>query len=332
VKKKLFNVRTLLILLAIIALFVVSGWLGLEVPAPVVSIKAEPLFHIGDFTITNSLFTTWIVMVLLIVLSLLATRRMPKDLQGAATADLVPGGLQNLLEFVIEALHGLTKGIAGAWTPKFFPIIATIFLLVITANWLGLIPGVGSIGILEHPHEVHGEEAKGAVEFTGFVANGSILTAEPAHGAGEGYFVVPFFRSPSADLNFTLALALISVFMVQYFGIKGNGAGYFKKFFDVSGFKRGAFWGFIGLFVSTLELISEIAKIISFSFRLFGNVFAGEVLLLVMAFLIPYIISIPFYGLELFVGFIQALVFMLLTLVFFTLAASSHHGGGEEHH
>ncbi len=331
-KKKLFNVRTLLILLAIIALFVVSGWLGLEVPAPVVSIKAEPLFHIGDFTITNSLFTTWIVMVLLIVLSLLATRRMPKDLQGAATADLVPGGLQNLLEFVIEALHGLTKGIAGAWTPKFFPIIATIFLLVITANWLGLIPGVGSIGILEHPHEVHGEEAKGAVEFTGFVANGSILTAEPAHGAGEGYFVVPFFRSPSADLNFTLALALISVFMVQYFGIKGNGAGYFKKFFDVSGFKRGAFWGFIGLFVSTLELISEIAKIISFSFRLFGNVFAGEVLLLVMAFLIPYIISIPFYGLELFVGFIQALVFMLLTLVFFTLAASSHHGGGEEHH
>jgi F-type H+-transporting ATPase subunit a len=331
VKKKLFSIRTLLILLAIIALFVVSGWLGLKVPAPVVSIKAEPLFHIGGLTITNSLFTTWIVMILLIVLCLLATRRMPKDVQAAATNDLLPSGLQNLFEFIIEALHGLTKGIAGHWTPKFFPIIATIFLLVITANWIGLIPGVGSIGILEHPHEAQGAEAKGAVEFTGFVANGPILTAQPAKLIEEGYFLVPFFRSPSADLNFTLALALISVFLVQYFGVKGNGAGYFRKFFDVSGFKRGAFWGLIGIFVSILELISEIAKIISFSFRLFGNVFAGEVLLLVMAFLIPYIISIPFYGLELFVGFIQALVFMLLTLVFFTLAASSHHGG-EEHH
>jgi len=331
VKKKLFNVRTLLILLAIVALFVVSGWLGLKVPAPVVSIKSEPLFHIGGFTITNSLFTTWIVMIILVVVSLLATRRMPKDVQSASTSDLLPGGLQNLFEFIIEALHGLTKGIAGHWTPKFFPIIATIFLLVITANWIGLIPGVGTIGILEHPHEVSEATAKGATEFTGFVANGPILTAEPAKRAEEGYFVVPFFRSPSADLNFTLALALISVFLVQYFGVKGNGAGYFKKFFDVSGFKRGAFWGFIGIFVSILELISEIAKVISFSFRLFGNIFAGEVLLLVMAFLIPYLISIPFYGLELFVGFIQALVFMLLTLVFFTLAASSHHGG-EEHH
>jgi F-type H+-transporting ATPase subunit a len=331
VKKRLFNVRTLLILLAIIALFVVSGRLGLKVPAPVVSIKAEPLFHLGGFTITNSLFTTWVAMILLIVLCLLATRRLPKDLQAASTNDLLPGGLQNLFEFIIEALHGLTQGIAGKWTPKFFPIIATIFLFVITANWIGLIPGVGSVGILEHPHEVSSEEAKGAAEFTGFVANGPILTAETAQHANEGYFVVPFLRSPSADLNFTLALALISVFLVQYFGVKGNGAGYFRKFFDVSGFKRGVFWGFIGIFVSILELISEIAKIISFSFRLFGNVFAGEVLLLVMAFLIPYIISIPFYGLELFVGFIQALVFMLLTLVFFTLAASSHHGG-EEHH
>jgi F-type H+-transporting ATPase subunit a len=331
VKKKLFNVRTLLILLAIIALFVVSGWLGLKVPAPVVSIKAEPLFHIGGFAITNSLFTTWVVMILLVVLSLLATRRVPKDVQSASTKDLLPSGLQNFFEFIIEALHGLTKGIAGNWTPKFFPIIATIFLLVITANWIGLIPGVGTIGILEHPHEVSEATAKGATEFTGYVANGPILTAEPAKHVEEGYFVVPFFRSPSADLNFTLALALISVFLVQYFGVKGNGAAYFKKFFDTSGFKRGAFWGAIGIFVSILELISEIAKVISFSFRLFGNVFAGEVLLLVMAFLIPYIISIPFYGLELFVGFIQALVFMLLTLVFFTLAASSHHGG-EEHH
>lgn len=323
--KKLFTVRNLVILLLIAALFVISGLLGLKVPSPVVSLAAEPVFHIGSFTITNSLLTGWIIMILLILLALLATRRMPKNLDQAANQELVPSGLQNFMEMVIEALYNMAKSIAGSWTPKFFPIVATIFIFVITSNWLGLLPGFGSIGILEHPH---------AAGEAGYVANGAILTgveAAPAEGGhAEGYIVVPFFRPPSTDLNFTIGLGLLTVLLSQYFGVKALGPGYFKKFFDLSGFKKGAFDGIVGVFVSILELISEIARILSFGFRLFGNIFAGEVLLGVMAFLIPYIASLPFYGLELFVGFIQAAVFMMLALVFFVMATVGH--GQEEHH
>lgn len=323
--KKLFTVRNLVILLLIAALFAISELLGLKVPSPVVSLAAEPVFHIGSFTITNSLLTGWIIMILLILLALLATRRMPKNLDQAANQELVPSGLQNFMEMVIEALYNMAKSIAGSWTPKFFPIVATIFIFVITSNWLGLLPGFGSIGILEHPH---------AAGEAGYVANGAILTgveAAPPEGEhAEGYIVVPFFRPPSTDLNFTIGLGLLTVFLAQYFGVKALGPGYFKKFFDLSGFKKSAFDGIVGVFVSILELISEIARILSFGFRLFGNIFAGEVLLGVMAFLIPYIASLPFYGLELFVGFIQAAVFMMLALVFFVMATVGH--GQEEHH
>ncbi len=322
--KKLFTIRNLVILLLTVALFVISGLLGLKVPSPVVSLAAEPIFHIGSFAITNSILTAWIIMVLLILLALLTTRRMPKDLDKATNQDLVPSGIQNFMEMMIEALYDMAKSIGGSWTPKFFPIVATIFIFVLTSNWLGLLPGFGSIGILEHPH---------AAGEAGFVAHGAVLTGVEAAAEGEhaaGYIVVPFFRPPSTDLNFTIGLGLLTVLLSQYFGVKALGPGYFKKFFDVSGFKKGAFDGIVGIFVSVLELISEIARILSFGFRLFGNIFAGEVLLGVMAFLIPYIASMPFYGLELFVGFIQAAVFMMLALVFFVMATVGH--GHEEHH
>lgn len=325
--KKLFTVRTLVILLLIAAPFVVSSLLGLKVPSPVVSLAAEPIFHVGPLTITNAVFTAWLVMILLILLAVFATRRIPKDFAQATNQELVPSGLQNFMELVVEALYNMAHSIGGRWTPKFFPIVASIFLFVIVSNWLGLVPGVGSIGVLEHPH---------VVGQAGYIADGAILTGVeaplPAEGEahGEGYIVVPFFRPPSTDLNFTIGLGLLVVALSQYFGMKALGPGYFKKFFDVSGFKKGAFDGVVGLFVSVLELISEIARILSFGFRLFGNIFAGEVLLGVMAFLIPYIASLPFYGLELFVGFIQAAVFMMLALVFFAMATVGH--GAEEHH
>lgn len=318
--KKLFTVRNLIILLAIVALFAVSAALGLKVPAPVVSLAAEPVIHIGSFAITNSLLLTWIVMIILIVFSLLATRRIPKDMSKASNADLVPSGIQNVFEMLIEALYNLTRSVAGAWTSKLFPIVATIFIFVLFANYSGLLPGVGTIGWLEHPH---GEGT------TGFVANGAVLTATPAPGPEDGYVVVPWLRAPSADLNFTLALAVVTVFLTQYFGVKAQRGHYFKKFFDTSGFKQGAFMGLIGIFVGILELVGELARLLSFSFRLFGNVFAGEVLLLVMAFLVPYIASLPFYGLELFVGFIQAAVFMMLAVVFISMATEGHGGGHE---
>jgi F-type H+-transporting ATPase subunit a len=320
VLKRLFTVRTLIILLAIVALYVISGALGLQVPSPVVSLAAEPIFHFGSITITNSLFTAWLVMIFLIIVSLLATRRIPKDLSRASNQELVPSGLQNFFEMVLEAIHNLTKSVAGEWTPKFFPIVATIFIFVIVSNYTGLLPGAGSVGVMHHPY---GEGN------TGFVANGVILTAEPAASPEEGYVVSPFIRAPSADLNFTLALAVVTVVLTQYFGVKAQRGAYFKKFFDTSGFKQGAMMGVIGLFVGILELVGELSRLLSFSFRLFGNIFAGEVLLMVIGFLVPYIASLPFYGLELFVGFIQAAVFMMLAVVFMSMATEGH--GGEHH-
>lgn len=319
--KRLFTVRNLLILLAVVALFVVSGLLGLGVGAVEVHLAAQPIFHIGSFAVTNALFTAWIVMLILVLVSLLVTRGYPREVSTAKSSELVPSGLTNFVEWIIEGFYGLTQSVAGKWASKFFPIVMTIFLFVITSNWLGLVPGVAAIGWLEHPH---GEEAKG------FLANGIFLTSQPAPHGEDGYTVVSFFRAPSTDLNFTLALALTAVGLSQYWGFKALRLSYLRRFFDFSGFKQGAFMGVIMLFVGMLELVAEFAKIISFAFRLFGNIFAGEVLLGVVAFLIPYIVSLPFYGLEVFVGFIQALVFMMLSLVFFTVATIGH--GGEEHH
>jgi len=320
VLKKLFTVRNLVILLLVVALFVVSGLLGLKVPPPEVSLAAEPVLHIGGFAVTNALLTAWIVMIILVVAALITTRHYPKDLDNAKNSDLVPSGFSNFVEWMVEGFYGFSESVAGKWVTKFFPIIMTIFLFIVVSNWIGLIPGVGTIGLLEHP-------ASGA---EGFAAKGAILTAQPAASGAEGFILVPFLRAPSTDLNFTVALALVAVFMAQYFGVAAQKLGYFKKFLDLSGFKQGAFMGVIQLFVGVLELISELARIISYSFRLFGNIFAGEVLLAVLAFLIPYVVSLPFLGLELFVGFIQAFVFMMLALVFFTLSTIRH--GEEEHH
>ncbi len=325
--KKLATPRNLAILLLVVALFAFNALFPvLKVPSPVVSLAAEPIFHVGGFTITNAVFTAWLVMIVLVLMAVAATRRIPRNLAEVSNKELVPSGFQNFMEMVIEYVYNLAKGIGGNWTARFFPIVMTIFLFVLLSNWMGLLPGFGSIGILEHPHDP---------EMVGFETQGAILTsvestehAEGGHGAG--YIVVPFFRAPSTDLNFTLALGLIAIVLVQYFGVKALGPSYFKKFFDLSGFKQGAFMGAIGIFVGILELISEFARILSFGFRLFGNIFAGEVLLSVMAFLIPYIASLPFYGLEVFVGFIQAAVFMMLALVFFSTATVGH--GTEQHH
>jgi F-type H+-transporting ATPase subunit a len=318
--KKLFSTRNIIIVLAIVALYVVSGLLNLKVNRPLVSIAPEVVLHLGPLAVTNSLLTSWITMIVLIVLAFFATRPIPKNLSGTSNGDLVPHGLQNALEWVVEGFYGLVRDATGSWAPKFFPIVMTIFLFVIASNWLGLIPGFGSIGVLEASHNV---------AEPGFVLNGSLLSANAPAAGQQGFVLVPLLRSPSTDLNFTLALAIIAVVLTQVFGVQANRMSYFKKFINTSGFKNGAFMGVIELFAGVLEIITEIAKIISFGFRLFGNVFAGEVLLGVIAFLIPYVASLPFYGLELFVGFIQAVVFMMLTMVFFGTAVAGH---GEAKH
>ena len=172
---------------------------------------------------------------------------------------------------------------------KYFPIVTTVFLFVLLSNWLGLLPGAGSLGIL---HEIQHE--------------GEYRT-----------ILVPFLRAPSADLNFTVALALAVMFAINFFGLTALGIKrYAGKFFNF----KNPIYTFVGL----LELISEFVKIISFSFRLFGNIFAGEVLLIIIGFLGPYFLPLPFLFLEVFVGFIQAFIFAMLTLVFIGMSVSHH--------
>ncbi len=247
-----------------------------------ISISAEPVFDIGHFTLTNSTLISIVVSLLLIVFAFFIHKNL--KLKGKISR------LQLLVEIIIEGLHNLVENIAGSQkTRAFFPFIATFFFFIIISNWSGILPGAGSIGITR---QIHGETT-----------------------------FVPLLRAPTADINTTLALGLISIVLAQYYGFKHLKLGYLKKFFN--------FTNPINTFVGILELISEFAKIISFAFRLFGNIFAGEVLLAVTGFLIPLLVPIPFLGLEVFVGFIQALVFAMLSVVFFNIATLSH--SGENH-
>lgn len=244
---------------------------------PTISLAAEPIGHLGSFPITNSLLTSWLVVALLVALGLAVRARVR----------LIPRGLQNAAEAILEFLLKLADQVTGnrRQTEQFFPLVATIFLFVITANWFGLLPFVGPVGV-RTVHEGH-----------------------PA--------VVPLLRSANADLNTTLALGLIAVVSLQVFGIAAIGfARYAGKFFN---FRNPVLFA-----VGLLELVGEVAKVVSFSFRLFGNIFAGEVLLVVIGSLVAYVAPLPFYGLELFVGFIQALVFATLTLVFLKMAVTDH--------
>jgi F-type H+-transporting ATPase subunit a len=237
-----------------------------------ISLKAEKIFEIGGFPITNSLLTTWIVMVFLTICSILLTRNL----------SLIPKRAQVFTEMIIGGIFGFFESVTKEKTKTFFPLIGTLFIFIIFLNWFGLIPGVGTIGINE-------------------VEN------------GEKVFV-PIFRAGSADINTTLAFALISVLSIQYYGLKTLKGEYIGRFLN---FKDPIYF-----FVGILEFVLEFAKIISFTFRLFGNIFAGEVLLTIIAFLIPVIAPIPFLGMEMFVGFIQALVFSMLTAVFLSLATA----------
>ena len=304
------------------------------VPPPHVALSGEPIFSDGPAWLTNSVVTTVIVDVVLLLLALI-TRFSLKE---------VPSGLQNMMEAVVEALYGLAESVSGKNASKFFPWVATIFLFVIISNWSGLIPGVGSIGFF-HPVESHGTEEAPATEGEGHgyridgqlaMAGGSIILASPqreqaapAAAESENGKFVPLFRAPSADLNVTFALAIATMVMVQIWGFRYLGGSYFRKFWNFSG-PNGFMKGING-FVGILELISEFARIIAFGFRLFGNIFAGEIVLATMAFLVAFLLPVPFYALEVFVGFVQALVFMMLALVFFQMATISH-GGHDEHH
>ncbi|MCS7251849.1 MAG: F0F1 ATP synthase subunit A [Anaerolineae bacterium] len=318
---------------------------------PVILVKPEPLTGPLFFgaPLTNTMVAMILVDLTVLGLGLLAARRtgpLPPPVRGL-------GVLVNLFEFVVEALYeNLARVVLGHRARQVFPLVASIFLMVLAANWLGLLPGFDSIGKVE---PAHGHGGGYAVIHWGPL---TLLTAEPiapaeaagheahsephdgkdkekkagehpeAHGE-EGFVLVPYLRALSTDLNFTIGLALVAVFMVQVWGVRALGPGYFWKFFNLRALRRG-FMGVIEFLVSLLELISEVAKIVSFSFRLFGNIFAGHVLLGIMIFLLPLLVPAVFYGLEIFVGLIQAFVFMMLTMVFIALATAGHGEGHPE--
>jgi len=238
-----------------------------------ISLKAQQIFSIGSFHVTNGLFLTFVVSLILITFSLTFTRKLK----------MVPGKLQGAVEMGVEGLLGLMESTLGsmAAAEKYFPLIATIFIFILTSNLLGIFPGVGSL------------------KFGG----------------------TPLFRSPAADLNFTLAFAVISVIVTNIIGMASTGVfRHIGKYIN--------FHGPIEFFIGILEMISEAAKIISLSFRLFGNVFAGEVLLTIISFLVPYFVPLPFLFLEVFVGTIQAFIFAMITLVSISLHIAVH----EENH
>ncbi len=240
-----------------------------------ISLRAETIFYIGTWPVTNAVLLAFIAVILLTVIAVTLRKKLA----------MAPGMLQNVVEVVVESSLGFMDDVFGSRdrSEKYFPLVFTIFIFVITSNYLGLLPGVSSITL------------------------------------GHGADAIPLLRSPASDLNFTLAIALIAVTMVNVFsaaivGIRDR----VGVFFNIK--------GPIQFFVGLLELLSEFARIISFTFRLFGNVFAGEVLLAIMALLVPYLIPLPFMFLELFVGFIQAFIFAMLTLVFIQLAVTPHEG------
>ncbi|MFO0702972.1 MAG: F0F1 ATP synthase subunit A [Candidatus Andersenbacteria bacterium] len=246
-----------------------------------ISLTAEPIFHLGPLPVTNSLLVTWLVIAVLLVVGFLAGRKPRR----------IPRGLQNAFEYVFELLLGLMDSVTldRKKSERFFPFLATFFVFIAAANLTDILPGVGTVGLNEVTEN--------------------------------GVQLIPFFRPPASDLNFTVALAVVSVITTQILGIAALGLfKHLKKYFTAKG---GPVYTFVGL----LELVSEVAKVVSFSFRLFGNIFAGEVLLTVIAALVPFVVPLPFYLLELFVALVQALVFTMLSLVFFTVATASH----EEH-
>jgi len=266
----------------------------LSVPQPHPELPAEVVLHIFGFPITNSVIAAWVTIIFLVGISYAVTRRMK----------LIPGRLQAAFEFLLGWLYNLCTSVAGeANGRKFFPIVATIFLFVGFNAWLGLLPGFGSI---------------------------TVHTAE-----GEAHLL----RPANTDINMPLALALVSFVFVEFTGIRKLGKSYMKKFINVTEFKSGLgqvfrgniksgflglFAGGINIFTGLLEGFTEFIRIVSLTFRLFGNMTAGEILLLVVAFLIPWLFAVPFYGLELLIGFIQALIFAGLTLIFVTVAVIPH--------
>jgi F-type H+-transporting ATPase subunit a len=317
--------RRWIVLALMIAGFILGG---IFVPVqPEITVAAEKLIEepivenfigLGPLYFVNTIPTLLATILLLGIIVFFTYRSLKKS----ATTDLVPRGIGNVVEAILEMLYNLAEGTAGKYVKWIFPWFATIMIYVLFANLLKLIPGFESIGIL---HPAHGE-GHAIAEIGGGWA--SLLPAKVEEG---GYILAPFFRGISVDLNFTASLAIIAVVWIQVIGFRAQGIGYLSKFFNTRRMFKVPFFGAMDFLVGLLELISELSKILSFAFRLFGNMFAGVVLGAIVASLLGKISILPamIMMFELFVGVIQAFVFGMLTMVFMAQATQGH--GDEEH-
>ena len=275
---------------------------------PGIVIQPDVLFTIPgiNLPVTNTLLCTWLVIVLLLLLVWLARRRQ----------NLVPRGFQNFAEWGVESLLNLVEGVSGKEKGrKFFPLVATLFIFIVFANLVDVLPGVDTIGTIGKA-----------------VANP--INLGPIHllAGNDTGAIIPWFRPPTTDLNLTFAMALIVVVVCQVVGFVTLGAGeHLSKYFKFKElFSKPS--GAIEFFVGLVELVTEISRVLSFAFRLFGNIFAGSAVLAVFGFLTLGIGNVIFIPLELFVAFVQALVFGLLTLVFLEMATTGHSHAEEEEH
>ncbi len=351
-KKRRFKKRW--VVLALIAAGIYAAFIGpsiLKPVAPVVVLPGEPTgLTIAGFQITNTILATLLADLLLILMGIGAWRF-------ARSGKLVPAGFYNVFEALVEFLWNTVDAAAEKkWAKRIFPLVATIFLLIFVANMVKMVPGFESVGYMKEAHkppayapvklfnigalsvysidkgqpvevaahasEVEGEEAAHEGEETA-------ESSQPCHACE----VVPFLRGSATDLNFTLALAISTVVMVQVYGVWALGPGYFSKYFPVQEVRTKGAIGAVSLFVGILEIVLEFAKILSFAFRLFGNIFAGALLLSIVGSLTAVAVPVGLYIFEVFFGIIQAYVFFLLAVVFTTSALVSHHGDhAEEHH
>jgi len=290
-----------------------------HIQLPAEALTEQPLFIFplvnAPVYLTNTLLATLIGDILLLLIGFGVWRAV-------GSGQMVPRGLSGAVEAFIEVLYNLTESTAGKWAKRIFPYFATITLLVLVLNWMELIPGVDSIGIYD-PHHIENPAECSTVS----LPLGAVGVIGSSNECAKS--VIPFVRATATDLNFTLALALIAVVMVQVIGIRAQGLSYFSKFLNVKAFFTKPVFGVIDFGVGILELVSEFSKILSFAFRLFGNIFAGSVLLFVIGTLVPVFAQSGVLMLEFFVGAIQAVVFGLLTMTFMAQATQSH--GGEEH-
>ncbi|MDA1061399.1 MAG: F0F1 ATP synthase subunit A [Chloroflexi bacterium] len=326
--------RGWLVAIGIVAL-IVLGFVFIKPPTPTIVLAPEHIFDIGPLEVTNTMFTSWVVVVLMVGAAVLAGRSM----------SLVPSGVSGAIEAFVGGFYAFIENIVGEVNARrFFPVVTTIFLYVLFANYVGLLPINFAVGRTEpgagETQAVFQQTSIAGIDLA-FIPLKSeevdteeqeplVPGEEEEHGSFSG-LLAPYFRSVMTDVNAPAALAIMSFVFVEYWAFSTLGFGYLKKFFAFGNLLRGRPMGIIDVFVGLLELVSELIRMVSFTFRLFGNVFAGEVLLLMMSFLVPLVLVDVFYGLELFVGLIQAFVFAMLTLVFAQTAVASHGGEHEEH-